>query len=110
GAEHSAEPRQWPQFRGPGSRGVAVGEGFPMEWDTNRNVRWKVEVPGHGWSAPIVWGDRIYLTGVESEETPEMPKKGLYFGGERRAPAGGHHRWMVYGMNWGDGKVTWKQE
>jgi len=109
-ADHPAEMRQWAQFRGPGSRGIATGEGYPAEWDTNRNVRWKVEVGGHGWSSPIVWDDRIYLTGVDSEEAPETPKKGLYFGGERGAPASGQHRWMVYSLNWDDGRVKWKTD
>jgi outer membrane protein assembly factor BamB len=107
---HSADARRWPQFRGPGSRGVAEGQGFPSEWDTNRNVRWSVDVPGVGWSSPIVWGDQILITTVVSEGAPETPKKGLYFGGERPTPAPGRHQWMVYCLNWTDGKIAWKKE
>jgi outer membrane protein assembly factor BamB len=106
----SAETRKWPQFRGPEARGVAEGNGFPDEWDTNRNVRWSVEVPGSGWSAPIVWDDRIFVTTVVSEGAPETPKKGLYFGGERRTAAPGRHQWRVYCFNWSDGQVRWNKD
>ena len=49
----------WPQFRGPGALGVADNPNLPDRWSTNENVAWKIEVPGRGWSAPIVWGDRV---------------------------------------------------
>ena len=67
-------------------------------------------MPGAGWSGPIVWNDQILVTTVVSEAAPETPKKGLYFGGERRAAAPGRHQWMVYSLNWSDGKVAWKKE
>jgi hypothetical protein len=38
----------WPQFRGPGSRGVAIDSGLPDTWDTTQNVRWKIDIPGSG--------------------------------------------------------------
>ena len=109
-ALQSADGRRWPQFRGSDARGVAEGAGFPGEWDTNRNVRWSVNVPGVGWSGPIVWDNRIFLTTVAGEGAAETPKKGLYFGGERRAPAAGRHRWMVICMDWTDGNIVWTKE
>src|SRR5688500_12447161 len=85
GAALAAEPvANWPQFRGPGAMGVADNPGLPDRWSTNENVAWKIEVPGRGWSSPIVWGERVFLTTVTSEGDVEPPKKGLYFGGERR--------------------------
>ena len=55
---------QWPQFRGPGSTGVAEGANLPDTWSTTQNVKWKTTIPGQGWSSPIAWGDRIFVTSV----------------------------------------------
>ena len=58
----------WPQFRGPGSTGIASGEAAPLEWGPEQNVRWKVSIPGKGWSSPIVWGDQVVTTVAVSTE------------------------------------------
>ena len=79
-----APEANWPQFRGPGARGVATNASLPEHWSATENVAWKAEIPGRGWSSPIVWGERVFLTTAVSPEKPEPPKKGLYFGGERR--------------------------
>ena len=99
----------WPQFRGPGSTGVAEGSNLPDTWSTTQNVRWKTTIPGHGWSSPIAWGDRIFVTSVIPVGDTEAPKKGLYFGGERPAPKV-EHRWMVYAIDWNTGKIVWERE
>ncbi len=52
----------WHQWRGPDATGVAPAGNPPVEWDANRNVKWKAEIPGNAKSSPIVWGDRIFLT------------------------------------------------
>jgi len=53
----------WPEFRGPDGQGhVPEGHTLPLSWSATENVAWKVEVPGKGWSSPVVVGDRIYLT------------------------------------------------
>src|SRR5580765_1031331 len=52
----------WPQFRGPTGQGVSTESELPVEWSESHNVRWKVEVPGAGWSSPVVAGDRVWLT------------------------------------------------
>lgn len=101
---------QWPQFRGPHSSGVADDPDLPDTWSTTRNVVWKTEIPGSGWSSPVVWGDRIFLTSVISTVSPEAPKKGLYFGGNREAIPADEHRWMVYAVDWKTGKIVWERE
>jgi len=60
----AAQALEWPQFRGPEGRGTAADQRLPDEFGPERNVFWKREVPG-GHSSPIVWGDRIFLTGSE---------------------------------------------
>jgi len=52
----------WPQFRGPGARGVADDADLPDRWSATDNVAWKTAIPGRGWSSPIVWGNRVFLT------------------------------------------------
>jgi outer membrane protein assembly factor BamB len=100
----------WPQFRGEGSLGIATNQNLPATWGTNRNVAWKATVPGSGWSSPVVWGDKIFLTSVIKDGEIEPPKKGLYFGGERPTPSTNTHHWMIYCFDWQNGKTVWKKQ
>src|SRR4051812_45762664 len=85
----------WPQFRGPNARGISASPQFPEHWSATENVAWKHDVAGRGWSSPVVWGNRIFLTTVVSSGESEAPKKGLYFGGERPEPSKSEHLWKV---------------
>jgi len=100
----------WPQFRGPESNGVAADGNLPESWSATRNVVWKTEIPGSGWSSPIVWGDRIFVTSVISTVAPETPKKGLYFGGNRENIPADEHRWVLYAVDFAGGKIIWERE
>ena len=52
----------WSQFRGPTQDGRADAAKLPTEWDTKKNVTWRKELPGEGWSSPVVAAGKIYLT------------------------------------------------
>ena len=52
----------WPQFRGPLGDGHSKEVNLPLTWSESENVRWKVELPGSGWSSPAVVGKQIWLT------------------------------------------------
>jgi outer membrane protein assembly factor BamB len=53
----------WPQFRGPDGQGHAPSSAnLPSEWTETQNVAWKADVPGLGWSSPVIVEGRIYLT------------------------------------------------
>jgi outer membrane protein assembly factor BamB len=52
----------WPEFRGPTGQGHASERGLPLTWSETENVKWKVPIPGRGWSSPAIQGDRIWLT------------------------------------------------
>jgi outer membrane protein assembly factor BamB len=54
----------WSRFRGPTGQGVASETGLPLKWSKDENVAWKTPIPGEGWSSPVVWGDRVFLTGT----------------------------------------------
>jgi len=99
----------WPQFRGAQSLGVSEDPNLPDKWSATENVAWKTDIPGVGWSSPIVWGNQIFLTSVVNTGDTEPPKKGLYFGGERPVPPA-EHRWMVYSVDFRNGKILWERE
>ena len=105
-----AAAANWPQFRGPGSLGVADDPNLPDRWSTNQNVAWKIEIPGRGWSSPIVWGDKVFVTTVTSDSAMEPPKKGLYFGGEQKEVPKAEQRWMVLCFDLTSGRELWRQE
>jgi len=102
----------WPQFRGP-SAGIAEDKVLPDTWrglpSTTENVVWTVDIPGRGWSSPVVWGDKIFVTSVIQEGDPEIPRKGLYLGGNREKASDKTHRWMVYCIDWNNGKIVWEK-
>lgn len=100
---------QWPQFRGPDATGVVEESSLPLKWSATENVRWKQPVPGRGWASPIVWGNRVFITTVDSEESGEKQRRGLYLGGERPEASTAIHRWKVLCLNLDDGGVLWER-
>ena len=97
----------WPQFRGPGGRGIGTSDALPDRWSATENVAWKTDLPGRGWSSPIVWGNRVFLTTVINAGESEKPRKGLYFGGDRPVPVDAVHQWKVYCLDLETGEVVW---
>jgi len=81
-----------------------------MTWSKTENVKWVVDIPGWGWSCPIVWGEKVFLTTVVSDAENAAPKKGLYLGQGVRSPAKGVHHWLVYCFDLKTGKELWKHE
>ena len=51
----------WPHWRGPNDDGMARGDA-PLHWSDKEHIAWKAAVPGRGFSSPVVWGDRIFVT------------------------------------------------
>src|SRR5512140_3632147 len=54
--------QNWPCWRGPNGDGTSSEINLPVKWDSVTNVVWKISVPGTGYSSPIVWNDKIFLT------------------------------------------------
>jgi outer membrane protein assembly factor BamB len=128
----------WPQFRGPNGSATAEGSGLPAEWGAEKNVAWRADIPGYGWSQPIVWGDKVFVTTAVSDKQ-RKPSAGFGgmggpggfggppggpggFGGPPGGPGGGRggfgrgqrapdvvYRWEVYCLSAADGKILWKQ-
>jgi len=128
----AAEP-VWPQFRGPEANPVS-GEARLMEkWGKTENVEWMVEVPGRGWSSPIVWGERVFVTTAITEGESKPPQIGTEYSNEYAAelekqgltqaqilekvtardielPKEVMLHYFLYCLNLKSGKVEWKRE
>jgi outer membrane protein assembly factor BamB len=59
--------QDWPEFRGSSGQGHSTERGLPLVWGETKNVRWKVAIPGKGWSSPAIQGNRIWLTTATEE-------------------------------------------
>jgi outer membrane protein assembly factor BamB len=112
----------WPQFRGPGASATSPEKQLPAEWGEGKNIAWKAKVPGYGWSCPIVWGDKVFVTAAVSDKQTKpsagfggFGKGGFGKGGFGKGGGfGGRmpdavHKWEVYCLSAIDGKVIWKQ-
>jgi len=73
---------QWPRFRGPGSNPIAENPNLPLSWSKTENVEWVADVPGVGWSSPVVWGNRIFFTAATSDKPMKQPRTGVDFSNE----------------------------
>jgi outer membrane protein assembly factor BamB len=72
-----ASAADWKQFRGPGGQGISHEKGLPTEWSADKNIAWKVKLPGAGASCPVVAGDRVFVTcysgyGMDVKEPGKM--------------------------------------
>jgi outer membrane protein assembly factor BamB len=125
----SSDPDHWPQWRGPFFNGVAKGAA-PVEFSDAKNIKWKIAIPGRGFSTPVIWGDRIFLTtavptGKVSQpapqpEQPQNPAQGSAQGSAggrgqgRGGPGGGagageEQKFMVMCLDKKTGKTLWER-
>jgi outer membrane protein assembly factor BamB len=126
-------PSEWPQFRGPSGSGIADESSLPERWSTTENVAWSIEVPGRGWSSPIVWRERVFVTSAISPGTFKAPSTGIY-GNDYAAELAkqglsddevvkrvvnrdieltgetGDIRYMVYALDAKTGAILWESE
>lgn len=101
----------WPRYRGVDGAGVAEGKPLPATWSKTQNVRWKSPIPGKGWSSPIVWGSRVYLTTAIPQgevEKPWIPEKMEDNG--KGFPTNAEQRWTVLCLDLRTGKRLWQRE
>jgi outer membrane protein assembly factor BamB len=98
----------WPQFRGTQAGVAADHPDLPDRWSPTENVAWKVDVPGIGWSSPVVWGSHVFLTTVVNTTQQEAPRPGFYLGDWPASSA--PHRWMVYDIDLATGRTRWERQ
>ncbi|MBM3735744.1 MAG: pyrrolo-quinoline quinone [Acidobacteria bacterium] len=97
----------WPQFRGPDANGIGDGDP-PSEWngESGRGVLWKTAIPGLGYSSPVIWNGRIFLTSAVPATGDASVKLGLY-GDIGSVNGEGPHSFNVYCLDQKSGKILW---
>ncbi len=123
----------WPQFRGPESNPVGTHARLAERWSKTENVEWSQEIPGRGWSSPIVTGGKVYLTTVTTDGKSKPPQAGTEYSNEYVAelqkqglpmkeviervtardielPHEVTLHYFVYCLDLKSGKVEWKKE
>lgn len=69
---------RWPQWRGPNLDGSSPTTGLPVEWSTEKNVLWRVEMPSWSGATPVVWGERLFVmspSAVDPETLAEQERE-----------------------------------
>ncbi|HYP26071.1 MAG TPA: PQQ-binding-like beta-propeller repeat protein, partial [Blastocatellia bacterium] len=114
-ASASGSGSNWPQWRGPESKGISTDKGLPSEWSPTKNIRWKTPIAGRGHSSPIVWGNRVFLTtSVEGAKLPKPTAPKHMIGDEEMqhpdwAGSDYSYTFKVIAVDADSGKVVWEQ-
>lgn len=75
------EAGDWSGFRGPTGNFISTETGLPTTWNTEKNVQWKITLPGVAWSCPIVVGDKVFVTTAITKDQ-KKPKANDFGGGK----------------------------
>jgi hypothetical protein len=70
--------RTWPGFRGHRMSGVAASVRLPVKWSRTEGVAWTAELPGRGWSSPIVWKDTVFVTSAIGSKPFKQGSTGIF--------------------------------
>jgi len=99
----------WPQWRGPNADGVSPDGNPPLRWSEKENVKWKVRIPGEGFSTPIAHRGRIFLlSAIPTGERKEVPPTPRRFSQAKVAPAEVVHQFTVLCLEQSSGKELWR--
>lgn len=99
----------WSQFRGAHQDGIVSNATIPVEWGPNDKILWKVDLPGSGWSQPIVWGDKIFITAAETNEQTKPNPKFTTPDAGAKAPVDVTYRWKLLCLDVASGKTLWER-
>ena len=72
----------WPQFRGPDSNPVSTDARLAEQWGKTENVEWSAEIPGRGWSSPIVTAGKVFITSATTDGPSKAPQIGTEYSNE----------------------------
>lgn len=129
----NSDQAHWAQWRGPFFNGMSRGDA-PTSWSDNTNIKWKTEIPGRGFSTPVIWGDRIFLTtaiptgkpapaaqpalhhasSTEQQTPPGNQQQGNQGQRRGRGPGGEagpqpEHKFDVLSLDRKTGKILWQR-
>jgi len=116
------DPAHWPQWRGPFFNGMAR-TAAPTDFSLTKNVKWKVALEGRGFSTPVIWGDKMFLTTAiptgKTATAPAAENAQQAPGGGGRGPGGGgpgggaasgeEHKFVVMCLDRKTGKTLWEK-
>ena len=106
----SIKDSNWPQFRGSENNMIALGANYPTEWNDSLNVKWTCGLTGEGWSSPIVFGDRIFITSAIPEKTaPAEAQSAPTPKPDDTSFTKEIYRWELTCFDLKSGKELWKQ-
>ncbi len=102
----------WPQWRGPFLNGMAR-TGAPTEFGDSKNVKWKIAISGRGFSTPVIWGDKLFLTtavptGKTSKPEATAPGTDTQTPPAREAGGQGQGQGQGQGPGQGQGQGPWQ--
>jgi outer membrane protein assembly factor BamB len=97
----------WPQWRGPLVNGIGPLADPPVQWSEQKNVRWKIPLPGKGHSSPIVFGDRVFLMMAMPVGAAQTPVFDSAPGVHDSVPVTHRHKYIVMAVSRKDGQVLW---
>ena len=125
----------WPQWRGPRGNGISAETNLPVTWSPDKNVAWRLPMPGPAGATPVVWEDRIFVSTVDdgmlalvcvSTDGKQLWKKTVAKGNKNvRGDEGnyasptpvtdGEHVWVFFGQGTVacfdfDGNEIWKTD
>ena len=101
----------WPQWRGENGQGISKETQLPAEWGPARNIAWKTALP-HGYSSPVIWGDRIFLTSaIEGESVPGVVPESVRINQPHPESVAGDkkHTLKLLALDVKTGKIVWEQ-
>ena len=61
------QAENWPHWRGPNFNGSTTETNLPADWSRTEGIVWSAKLDGCAASTPIVWEDRVFLSGVDAE-------------------------------------------
>ena len=110
----SVRAENWPQFRGPRGDNVPSDTKSASDWDQNKNVQWKFKIPGQGWSSPIIWDNKVFITtavqkGTSQPQPSVQPRRPSRGGGRSRTPPKSDFSWGIYCLDLDTGRELWKR-
>jgi len=66
GATHNSSAQEWTRFRGPNGTGISQAKTIPTTW-SEKDINWKVGLPGAGHSSPVLWGEKVFLASADDQ-------------------------------------------
>jgi outer membrane protein assembly factor BamB len=106
----------WPQFRGANFNNLPNEKSLPTEWDETKNILWKIELPGLGWSSPIIWDNKVFVSTavLDKSSVPAKSETETSSTNNRRNrrnpnPPDGTYALELHCLDLNTGKTIWKK-